>query len=317
MRSRELDVHFVGIVRDFLLACRSLRRIAKAFHNETLEFRDVQALIGDTQNSILFRLKERCHALFRTAADGVALEAVFDLAVGALFHEAMKFRENYYQQAVYTPKLEALRQAGDSSAAGLLESSRELLREGHERSESSLHELTDLLAETQRHFHTLLRHNRENAHVTRFVVERAGLVEEALGESFDALLTEFWDDPGNAYTQAGYSYLVSGHFEDARQCLAEARTRRGEEAELLRWSAYAEGMQAYLESRYLEAVSDLGCWAEDPEAAGESVFGELAAAALERASKALLRTGEASEAERATALAERCRVIAGKPTSVS
>ena len=36
-------------------------------------------------------------------------EALFDLAVGSLFHEAMKFRENFYQREVYGPRVRALR----------------------------------------------------------------------------------------------------------------------------------------------------------------------------------------------------------------
>ena len=58
--------------------------------------------MGDGEDSVLFRLKERCHALFRGGEQPSEVvmrrEALFDLAVGSLFHEAMKFRENLYQR---------------------------------------------------------------------------------------------------------------------------------------------------------------------------------------------------------------------------
>jgi len=89
-------------------------------------------LVGDDERSVLFRLKERCHALFRGGdrAPGIATqrEALFDLAVGSLFHEAMKFRENLYQRTVYGPKVRALRSQSGPEAEGIpdLKSQQEL-----------------------------------------------------------------------------------------------------------------------------------------------------------------------------------------------
>ena len=44
-------------------------------------------------------------------------EVLFDLAVGSLFHEAMKFRENFYQREVYGPRVRALRDAARAEGA--------------------------------------------------------------------------------------------------------------------------------------------------------------------------------------------------------
>src|SRR5215831_5009120 len=86
-------------------------------------FEEVQALAGDTESSALFRLKERCHALFRAGELGGDLPrvALFDLAVGSLFHEAMKLRENLYQLQVYAPKVEAARSQAEPGSEELFE----------------------------------------------------------------------------------------------------------------------------------------------------------------------------------------------------
>ena len=55
----------VEIVRDFLLAHQLLDQLSDRFHAGTLRFEDVQGLIGETDHAVLFRLKERCHTLFR------------------------------------------------------------------------------------------------------------------------------------------------------------------------------------------------------------------------------------------------------------
>ena len=116
----------VDILRAFLLADQSMRRIFARYREGVLTFDEVQRLVGDDERSVLFRLKERSHALFRGGdhAPGIATqrEALFDLAVGSLFHEAMKFRENLYQRTVYGPKVRALRSQSGPDAAGIFDS---------------------------------------------------------------------------------------------------------------------------------------------------------------------------------------------------
>ena len=115
MRSIESDL--VYIVRDFLIVHRMFRDVTARYWSGALRFEQVQALVGDSEESVLFRLKERCHALFRADSEGevvrVGPEALFDLAVGSLFHEAMKFRESLYQRDVYGPKVRALSSASE------------------------------------------------------------------------------------------------------------------------------------------------------------------------------------------------------------
>jgi hypothetical protein len=299
-------VQFVGIVRDFLLGSRSLLRVAEAFRDGTLAFSDVEALVGDSADSVLFRLKGRCHALFRGAGAGVAPEAVFDIAVGALFHEAMKFRENFYQQAVYAPKLLSLESRGDDAAARLLDASRELLAGSKDRSEEVLRELTRWHRETTQQFETLVTTHRDNAYVTRFLIEHRELAEEALGEPLEVLLERFWGNPESAYRLAGRSFLEGGHFEDALMCFERA-SAEGDGGELDRWRAYARGMTAYLASRFEDAVRDLGVWCRDPGA--DPAFVSLAEAALIRAGEALEARGVVQVAAEAKELAERAHAI--------
>ncbi len=95
----------VDILREFLTAYEQLDRLTEKYKRDELAFPDLQKFVGDSDNSVLFRLKEKCHSLFRPEAGGSKVarprEALFDLAVGSLFHAAMKFREDFYQREVY------------------------------------------------------------------------------------------------------------------------------------------------------------------------------------------------------------------------
>ena len=132
---RSAPIGLVDIVREFLLAHRLLRRLFERQRSGGLRFDELQALAGDTEASVLFRLKERCHALFRAGVfgDDVPRVALFDLAVGSLFHEAMKLRENLYQLEVYAPKVEAARREAESGSEGLFEEFERILAASRER----------------------------------------------------------------------------------------------------------------------------------------------------------------------------------------
>jgi tetratricopeptide (TPR) repeat protein len=267
----------------------------------------VQALAGDTEASVLFRLKERCHALFRAGAFGDDLPrvALFDLAVGSMFHEAMKLRENFYQLEVYAPKVEAARREAESGSEGLFEEFARILAGSLERLAEAFAETEALLEQTRRQFRVLLRTHRGNGLVSRYLLENAALAEEVLGESLDAFFGEIHGDPIAAWALAARSYLASGYFAEARSALSEALARDPARADLRRALAYANGMDAYLCGRYEHALCDLERWAEGGPVADEAAFRELALSAVTRLGPLAGGAGDGSLGERAAALANR------------
>ena len=256
---------------------------------------------------MLFRLKERCHALFRAGAFGDDLPrvALFDLAVGSLFHEAMKLRENFYQLEVYAPKVEAARRDAESGSEGLFEEFARILAGSRERLAEAFAETEALLEQTRRQFRVLLRTHRGNGLVTRYLLENTELAEEVLGEPIDAFFGEIHSDPVEAWALAGRSYLDSGYFGEARTALSEALSRDPARADLRRALAYANGMDAYLGGRYEQALRDLERWAEADPAPDEAGFRELALSAATRLGPLASGVGDGSLGERAAALANR------------
>ena len=302
----------VDVVRCFLLAHRALRRLAARFREGKLGFDEVQELVGDTDESLLFRLKERCHALFRQTDPGspVGREALFDLAVGALFHEAMKLREGVYQQTVYGPKVRALRAAADPASDPFFGAFESMLSAGAERLEETLEEVETLLYQTRGELHALLCAHREDGRVARFLVEQGELVEEVFGRPIDAVLAEVQGSAAAAWERAARSYLESGFFAEAGRTLREAR-RREERPALARLEGYAEGMGAFLEGRFPESVAALARWADSDPSSGEERLAELAADALSKVGE-LCEAGRGDPvASSAAALAVRLRARAG------
>jgi tetratricopeptide (TPR) repeat protein len=300
----------VEIVREFLLAHRLLRRVSERYRAGRLAFAEVGELVGDDERSVLFRLKERCHALFRGAGGNgeIGATALFDLAVGSLFHEAMKFRENFYQRSSYGPKVRELRRAVLRDESGLLSEFEKLIGAAGIRIDESLQELDTLLGQTTTQFRILLAAHLEEGALARVVAARSRELAEVFGTSPDALLAELYGSAAAAWARAGRSFLASGFFAEAASGFREAARLGRSSDEDARLLHFAEGMAAYLAGRYAEAVARLGAWIEAARAGpdpSERALVRQAAAALSRVG-ALAGSGS-PEAEQAARCLERLR----------
>jgi tetratricopeptide (TPR) repeat protein len=307
---RTLEARLIDIVRDFLAADATLRGVAERHREGTLRFEEIRALVGDDEGAVLYRLKERCHALFRgDPGDGAEVGAgtLFDLAVGSLFHEAMKFRENFYQRTAYGPKVRALQDAHVADVGGLLPEFEKLLGDAAVRMEEALQEASILLRQTSSQLRVLLKVYAGEGRVTRFVVEHRLPLAEALQISPEELLTELYGGVGEAHARAAWSYLKSGFYAEATAALAEAASNGAEPVEMERLGWFAGGMEHYLAGRYAEAVAALDRWFRASASAGaaEAGLARIAEAALSRVGQ--LVDGAGATPEQAGDLAGRLR----------
>ncbi len=290
----------VEIVRDFLLAHQLLDRLSDRYHHGTLCFEDVQALIGDTDHAVLFRLKERCHALFRSESRSSLVRSgeLFDLAVGSLFHEAMKFRENVYQQEVYAPRVQKLREAAGGEADELLRDFEKILAFSPDRLAETLHETEGLFAQTRRQLRRLLGAHTDNGLVARFLLERAQLVTDVFPEGLDDLLTEVYGSPAAASEIAVHSYLESAHFAEAVRAIDQWAKKAPPSPEFARLENYAKGMLAFLARDYEQSVRWLSAWIDATVPEREMPYARLALSAASRIGT-LLGEGEGDGVEAA------------------
>jgi tetratricopeptide (TPR) repeat protein len=269
MRSTEPGL--VHILRDFLAAHQLMQDLFARHREGRLRFEDLRDLVGDDERSVLFRLKERCHTAFRNSreASGLTLqrEALFDLAVGSLFHEAMKLRENFYQREVYGPRVRMLRSRSGGEAPELFQEFDRLLQAVSARIEEGVHESETLLARTVEQLRLLLALHRGDGAVVRFLVENATLAEATFGTSIDALLGETHGDTAAAFVLAGTSYLESGYYAPAASAFERALERDAEPSGLAPLLAYARGMDAYSRRDYAASLGALSTWAGSPDAA--------------------------------------------------
>jgi len=255
------------IVRDFMDAYVLFGEIGERLRAGNLEFSWIKRLVAESdEQSALYRLKEECHALFRSGAqrgdeDDLQAEELFDLAVGALFHESMKFREGYYLTITYGPKLERIVQEGAASGP-LVEAFRRVIEAGRTRMLESELEVAELFDETRDQLLVLLKNMSGSGAIARVLVASPALTEQVFGVPNAALLETIFGSTGAGYRLAIENLVGSGHFGEAVRLF-----RRGDvqaaEAELCGVGlSFALGMQHFYEGDSTRAVQLLSDWVE-------------------------------------------------------
>ena len=287
---------FVELVREYIAVNQTLRTSFGRFREGSACFDEVAQLVGDSEDSVLFRLKERCHALFRRdpgVSSQIHNEVLFDLTVGSLFHEAMKLRENLYQQEVYMPKVERLLEQHGRDDVKFLRELEHIQLAGADRTLDALRETETLLEQTRDQLLALLAAHPESGLMTRNLVENQKLVEDVFESDLASLLSKIHGDTSSGYRVAAHSYLTSAFFSQAISCLdrseehAEAPPETGEprSAELARLRSYATGMIHFSVGAYARSLESIEDWLDSEPSDDEQRYLVFAESALSRISK--------------------------------
>ncbi len=276
----------VQLLREFLTAYTALFEVFADYPERGVRFDSIRVLAGDDERSALYRLKEKSHTLFRSdefSTASVRREALFDLAVGSLFHEVMKLRELLYQREVYAPRVESLRRVSDAESEALFAEFERIFQRSEARSGEVISEVRILLAQSRDQVRELLIERASVGPVTRCLLSFRKQVDAVFPEGFAGLLEVMHGDTASGLVVAARSLLESAYFIEAAKTLREAEREYGKKGldsdALLR---YAEGMQAVLDEEYGLCVASLESWIDLGGPRVEPSFAELARAVLGR-----------------------------------
>ncbi len=277
---------FVQILREFLVAHEQLTAFLDGFGRDGQSFAAIRQLVGDDDESVLYRLKEKSHALFRSdgyASASVRREALFDLAVGSLFHESMKLRESLYQREVYGPRVASLRAAAGDEEEALFTEFDRILERSRARTNEVVLEVRDLLAQTREQFRRLIAERSGERGVTRTLLNRRVQVDAVFPEGFEGLLVEMHGDFATGLIEAARALVDSAYFVEAVKTLREAaRQSSSAQTEIDQLQRYADGMQAFLDGDYSGSIASLEAWVDLRAHEHEGDFARRAASALGR-----------------------------------
>lgn len=257
------DRRVAQIVRDFMQAYVLALEVADRLAANSLDFAEVDRLVGESEESLLHLLKEECHALFRFDGSRTATELeadqLFDLAIGALFHEGMKFREGYYLTMAYGPRLERMMAEGSASGplvdsfVGFFEAGRRRMHEAHS-------ETVDLFRETRDQLVILLCQLTHSGAIARSLVEDPDLTRRVFGVEVGELLDRVYGSSLAGYRLAVSHLVRNGHYEETVKLIDRSDMRQIHYCEIARH--FSEGMAGFYAGDSERSVERLGEWIE-------------------------------------------------------
>jgi hypothetical protein len=221
------DFIFKEVVREHLknnLYCRDLYASCK--REGEIPFASMDYWVGtETRPGPLWQFKDTCHGLFRNSGKRCGLrEYLFDWAVGAAFHAAMKLKEDVYLLGSYRLRHDALEGCTDPVILKRLEKCRLITGRLAGTLLKQLRDIRHLMDEASRQLRDLLADQRHNKLLMRFLVEEEREVAKVWGPgAVDQIFRDAFPQGAHiGYCLAGQSYLEGGWYEDAHDAFQRA-----------------------------------------------------------------------------------------------
>jgi tetratricopeptide (TPR) repeat protein len=258
-RNRDL----LEMVRKLLLAQAAFQEIFRKYQERRLRFSDIENWVDERGQSLLYNLKEQSHSLFRIDAKGPVdrNEWLLDLAIGSIFHEAMKLRENIYQMEVYGPRYLQFKPKMAKTAyeyernylqqfERIISRAEQGVREGMEETQSLLKDAVEQLID-------FFKTNSANPYLARFLLEHQPLLHRVYGNKKvkEIFYLIFKKGLLGAYSLAGGSYLQSGHYDLASLYFSKALKMAPSDHKLQFFMNFSLGMEAYYKNAYSKTMS--------------------------------------------------------------
>jgi len=255
------DRNILEMVRGLLHAQITFQEIFKKYREGRLRFSDIGNWVDDKGQSPLYNLKEQSHSLFRNKGKESLYknEWLLDLAIGSIFHEAMKLRENIYQLEFYRPKYLKYKLLAGKTAyeRDYYQQFERIITRAGQGVLSGISEIRSLFQDAMEQLVDLFKQNGRNPYLVRFLLENRSLINRAYGpqrgKSIFGLLFE--KNLQKAYDLAGRSYLSSGHYDLASRYFSKALKLGPPHPELRFLLLFSLGMNAYYNNVYTKTLS--------------------------------------------------------------
>jgi tetratricopeptide (TPR) repeat protein len=304
------DRKILEMIRGLFLAQIAFQEIFKKYKRRQLHFSDVEHWVDDRGQSLLYLLKEHCHDIFRfTTTDSFhRKEWLLDLAIGSIFHEAMKLRENIYQLEVYRPQyLQYKLKAGKTVyEQDYLKQFEKIMLRAEQGLTEGMEETRSLFQDAKAHLLDFFKASSENPYLVRFLLEHQSLLGKVYGAKRAREIFHLLFETGflGANLVAGQSYLESEHYDLSTLYFLKALKLNPRHLVLQFLLNLSQGMDAYYRNDYPKALSYFSKLTRLP------ADGKLKKEFLKKAGEACMKIASEWKEEKGPKAAARARSVA-------
>ena len=212
--------------RDFCTATLILEGQFTSFDsNGDADFEVLRDLLGkEGHKGLLWRIKDTAHNIFRSDPAESTLGQFLDWALGYIFHETMKLKEDAYQRLNYAPWFAELRERTlPDIDPQVVDELFQLLSQTLESMRREIQRIRFITAQCRKLLPVYLKSHRDNALLARYIHMQNKDVRKVFGEEYEMLVSTIWgDEPEVLYVLASQSLRQGGWVEEAAKAMDEA-----------------------------------------------------------------------------------------------
>ncbi len=220
------DLFVKNAFRDFIRSYLLFMEIEQRYRErQSIDYKDLDNLVGTQADpGILWTLKDNCHHIWKDIDPKDQPEHFFfDWIIGAIFHEAMKLKENVYLMERYHPAYQII--TGTMSLTLRQKRYRHFFEQILKDIRLGMERLKDLFMSAIEQTEALLMIERDNSLLIRFILENRSRLEKVWQKSggIDHMLgLLFPEGLYKAYYIAGKNYLEGSWYREAQAAFEEA-----------------------------------------------------------------------------------------------
>ncbi len=214
------------VLRDFCLSGKALEEAFASFEETGhVSFQTLLDLLGEPMNKgLLWRLKDTSHHLFRNEPQSEMVGRLLDWAMGYIFHETMKLKEDAYQQQAYAPWFRQLQ--GQDLGARERRYTQDLMQvlfQTKESMEREIRRIRFILQQCRLMFGAYLASHQDNPLLARLLFSQNILVRQVFRNDYDQLVSDIYGaEPEIMYALAARSLREGGWWEEASEAARQA-----------------------------------------------------------------------------------------------
>ncbi|MCJ2165668.1 MULTISPECIES: hypothetical protein [unclassified Pseudodesulfovibrio] len=217
-------------VRDlFKFFCQACEQIEEQFiqfdEDGTIEFDVLKDLVGSEMNKgLLWRMKDTAHHVFRNDPHSQLGGKFLDWAMGYIFHETIKLKEDAYQKQNYAPWFHKLYEGNlSASEKDITEQLFQILNQTEESMRREIDRIRFIIAKCRQLLPYYLHRYSDNVLLARYIFSQNDLVRSVFADEYAGLIFAIYgSEPEQMYILASQSLRMGGWVEEAAQAVARA-----------------------------------------------------------------------------------------------
>ncbi|HON85480.1 MAG TPA: hypothetical protein PK864_05565 [Syntrophorhabdaceae bacterium] len=247
----------IDLIRESICVYKKCMECKTLFRRGELCFSYIEDFVDDRGRSCLYKLKEMCHTLYRRSDEATYKEKLYDMTVGYIFHEAMKFRENLYQIEYYRPNYIREMAEFTDTEKKILQEINLLTKKAEKRLNEGIKEIKKLLRELVSQLKDLIKLYKDSYLMPRFILENQKDLITIYGKKgYSRLLNELYKDGRELLIQkAAKSYLESEYYDISRQLLKKILYMNKGNTKAEFFYLYSSAFHFFFKNRFMKALN--------------------------------------------------------------